>query len=139
MKLEEFLRHNRWQKITALFLATLIWLTVDRKLRRGGGVRLSLGGATRQLTGLPIRMLSAEGVELRCELTPRVANVTLRGDAGALNRLQDQEVQVFVPLLKPAGGEYRERLQVVAPGFDLVEVSPKEVLIRSSVPSTNRP
>ena len=70
---------------------------------------------------------------------PRVADVTLRGDPVALNRLQEQDVQVFVPLFRPGGGDRRERVQVVAPGFDLVEVSPKEVLIRSVVTSTNRP
>ena len=129
-----FFRHNRWQKITALLLATLIWFTVDRKLQHGGGVRLTLDGSTRQFERVPIRLLISHGTAERYETVPELATVTVRGDPGGLNRLRRMDLEVFASVDSiPSGGEVRQRIRVVLPGYEIVRVVPEEVLIRHPV------
>lgn len=77
-----FVRHNRWQKLTAFLLAVLIWLTVARKLRNGGGVHLTFDGSSRIFDGVPVHLLTADGSIGRCQLIPANVAVTLRGDPG---------------------------------------------------------
>ena len=122
-----FFHYNRWQKITALLLAILIWFTVDRKLHNGGGVH----GSTRQFEHVPVRLLITAATSERYEAVPDSVTVTLRGDPGGLNRLRLTELEVFAPAdALPAGGEVRQRIQVVVPGYEVVRVEPEEVLIR---------
>ena len=135
----QFVRHNRWQKLTALFLATLIWFTVNRKLRTGGGVRVTFDGSSRTFEGVPVRLLTPDGAFGKCEVRPATVTVTLRGDPGLLNRLRVSQVRAFANLDARPGGEVRVPLQVIAPGLDLVEVSPRDVLIRPASPSPKEP
>lgn len=139
MNWSRFVRHNRWQKLTAFLLATLIWLTVNRKLRNGGGVRLTFDGSSRVFEGVPVRLLTADGAVGRCQIVPATVAVTLRGDPGLLNRLGLEQIRAFATLDARPATELRVPLQVIASGFDLVEVSPKVVLIRPFSTSTNHP
>ncbi len=135
----QFVRHNRWQKLTAFLLAVLIWLTVARKLRNGGGVRLTFDGSSRVFEGVPVRLLTPDGSVGRCQLIPATVAVTLRGDPGLLNRLHADQIRAFAPLEIRPGSDVRVPLQVLASGFDVLEISPKEVLIRPFSPLTNHP
>ncbi len=135
-----FLQYNRWQKITALLLATLIWFTVDRKLQHGGGVRLTLDGSTRRFERVPVRLLLTSGTAERYEAVPEAVTVTLRGDPGGLNRLRPGELEVFASVDSlSVGTEVRRRVRMVVPGFEIVQAAPEEVLIRRSVLSESPP
>jgi len=138
MNWSEFWRHNRWQKLTALLLALLIWFTVSRKIRTGGGVRLTFDGSSRVFEGVPIRLLVPNDLLGRCTVVPNLVAVTLRGDPGLLNRLHPEQIQAFASLDAAPAQEISLPLQVVAPGFDVIEVSLKEVLIRP-ISATNSP
>ena len=129
MNWSQFFRHNRWQKLTAFLLAVLIWATVARKIRQGGAVRLTLDGSSRVFEGIPVRLLTPPGVSTLCQISPAAVAVTLRGDPGRLNRLSSEEIHALANLEAAPSHEISARLQVFAPGFEVLEVSPKEVLI----------
>lgn len=135
----EFVRHNRWQKLTALLLATLIWFTVNRKLRTGGGVRVTFDGSSRVFEGVPVRLLTPDGAFGKCQVSPATVTVTLRGDPGLLNRLRVAQIRAFASLEARPAGEVRIPLQVVAPGLDLVEVFPRDVVVRPAPPTSREP
>lgn len=135
----EFFRHNRWQKLTAFLLAILIWFTIARKLRTGGGVRLTFDGSSRVFDGVPVRLLTSDGQAGRCVVDPPKVAVTLRGDPGLLNRLRPDQIHAFAQLETPPTVEIVALLEVFATSFEVVEVSPKEVLIRPLSTSTNSP
>lgn len=139
MNWSEFFRHNRWQKLTAFLLAVLIWFTVARKLRSGGGVRLTFDGSSRVFDGVPVRLLTSDGQAGRCVVTPPRVAVTLRGDPGLLNRLRPDQIHAVAILETPPRVDIVALLEVFAPNFEVVEVSPKEVLIRPLSSSTNSP
>ncbi len=139
MSWSQFVRHNRWQKLTAFLLAVLIWATVARKIRQGGAVRLTLDGSSRVFEGIPVRLLSPPGVATLCQVSPPAVAVTLRGDPGRLNRLGTEEIHVLANLEAAPGQAISARLQVFAPGFEVLEVSPKEVLIAPSSTTNKNP
>jgi len=139
MSWSEFVHHNRRQKITALLLALMIWFTVSRKLRQGGGVRVTLSGSSRMFEGVPVRLLSRDGLPGKYSITPPTVTVTLRGDPGVLNRYTVEQIQAFVSLDATPTGQTSEKVEVVAAGCEVVEVSTKEVLIRPLPATTTVP
>ena len=138
MNWSEFIRHNRWQKITAFLLAVLIWFTIHRRVRTGGGVRLTLDGSSRVFEGVPVQLLTPNGSVGRCDVVPPKIAVTAKGDPGLLNRLQLSQIHAFVTLEQRPERETLSGVEAFAAGFDL-EVSPKEVLIRPVATVTNTP
>ena len=130
MSLHHFLVHNRWQKLFALLLATLIWFTVRQ------GVDRNSGPAYRTFTGVPIRVLTLASDLDQFRVTPAEVTVILRGKPDTLAQHSTRSVEAYVNLADHAGSPgSKVGVHVNAEGAEVVSVSPRDVAIERVTPT----
>lgn len=129
MSLHHFLAYNRWQKLFALLLATLIWFTVRQ------GVDRNPGPAYRTFTGVPIRVLTLASDLDQFRVTPAEVTVILRGKPDALAQHSTRSVEAYVNLADRAGSPgSKVGVHVHAEGAEVVSISPRDVAIERVSP-----
>ena len=114
-----------WLKLFSLALAMLIWFTVTFVSQRDTRTD------TRVLTNLPVSVLSAAEDVRNFKVSPERVEVTVRGDAEAVQNLQSDDVRAMVDLTGIAAvHELRRPLEVLVPaGITFLRVVPDHVQI----------
>ncbi len=124
-----FLRHlfieDFWWKLFSLGLAILIWVTVTFASQREPGT------APRIFSDLPVTVVSSSEDVRGFKVSPNVVEVTVRGDAEALQNLQSKDIRVSVDLTGVAAArDLREPVEVSVPaGITVMRVTPEEVQV----------
>jgi YbbR domain-containing protein len=95
MPLRSLILNHFWLKLISLVLAILIWLTVKSDL---GSATTE---ATRTFPNRPILLLTDKAEHVAVAANPSQASITVRGPAGLLNELTDQDIHVYVRLHEP--------------------------------------
>jgi hypothetical protein len=80
---------------------------------------------------IPIVVLSQAEESRRFSVNPKIATVTLQGEAGTLRNLRKQDIRVMVDLSDPGvSPDFHRRIEVSTPaGIAHVRVEPEEVQV----------
>ena len=128
--------HNFWWKLFSVVLATLIWLAVNATLSNEAVLtrRFTLANVTRKFPHRPIMVMTGTGEHPAVTIEPSDVSVLVRGPAELLSTLQEQDVQVFLPLQdhKNLPGDLPVIVHV-PPGIKEVVAFPEHVTVRSTV------
>jgi hypothetical protein len=113
-----FIRTNFWQKLWAMVLATLIWLTVH-----SGDPSLKGSEELRTLAAVPVNVIGSDPGSV--QLTPPMVDVKVRGVRARIRELQPGDLLAVVSSAGPGS-----RVRVFAPdGVRVDSVSPSVVLV----------
>lgn len=93
MPLRSLIVDHFWLKLISLVLAILIWLTVRSDL--------GSGEPTRTFSNRPILLLTDNAEHVAVAANPSQASITVRGPAGLLKELTDQDIHVYVRIHDP--------------------------------------
>jgi YbbR domain-containing protein len=123
MPLRSLILNHFWLKSISLVLAILIWLTVKSDL--GSRER------TRTFPNRPILLLTDKAEHVAVAANPSQASITVRGPAGLVNELTDQDIHVYVRLQDPRqiGGELPVHAHVPS-GATVVLINPATATIK---------
>ena len=123
MPLREIFTRNRWQKGLAVFLATMIWVTV-----RSGFDPM---GEDHELASVEVAVLAAPADTGVYRLNPSTVRVSYRVESKTGFTLQPEDLEVFVNILGEVNPAGLHELHVHAPdGVRVVEVVPKRVVVQ---------
>jgi len=129
MAWREFFVTNRWQKLAALVLAVLIWLTVRPGSQLAPIIR-DLGQEARTFESLPVRVLTRASDLGRYRIEPRTVTVVLRGNPSVIGLVEPVHLNVYVSLTDDGMLIGTRQINVVAPtGTEVVSVLPREALV----------
>ncbi len=114
-----------WLKLFSLALAMLIWFTVTFVSQRDTRTN------TRLLTNLPVSVLSSAEDVRNFKVSPERVEVTVRGDAEAVQNLQSDDIRAMVDLTGIAAvHELRRPIEVLVPaGIAFLRVVPDHVQV----------
>ncbi len=126
MRLRQLITRNLGWKVVSVVLATLVWLS----FRSGVPSRIKQGG-TVSLPRQEVRILKLADDTRQYRLEPSTVDITLGGNPDVLDRLQIDDLHVFVragrgplPPAKP------QPVSVHAPaGITVLAITPPEVTI----------
>jgi YbbR domain-containing protein len=130
----EFLRHlifrDFWLKLLSLALAILIWLTVSFT-KEGMSVKGIGSNSQSTLTffNVPVLVMSEASDVHDFKVNPSSVDVTVRGDAKALESLQIHQIRALVDLtgVEMVRGLKKKIEITTPPGFTYVSIAPEEV------------
>ena len=128
MSWKSLFQESLWQKLFALGLAILIWLTVSSsEAVRFGALDVE---SVQEISGVPIVVLTRAADVWRYEVRPDRVSVTLRGPSGLLSAVTAMRMEAYVNLveLDQASGEVEIHVNAPA-GTRVVEVDPSRVLV----------
>jgi hypothetical protein len=135
MPLRDFILNNFKWKLSALFLAMLVWFLIQLAMSEG----FHLGDApledfrTYTFFRQPIRVMANPGERSPYRLTPSNVDVVIRSTKGALNRLTENDIKVFVTLTDAPEGvaETKEVFVYVPDNVEVydIQVSPAAVKV----------
>jgi YbbR domain-containing protein len=99
MPVREFILNNFWLKLFSLVLAVMIWLAIR------GNIRTQLAGGQNPFRlpandqfARPIMLMTSGDDHQAYVVDPLAVNVKVTGDSDALNKLNPNDIQVFVRL-----------------------------------------
>lgn len=127
MAWRDLVQHNFWWKLTAVILAGLIWLTVDKE-KRGGSASKS-GEATRRFEGVSVQLLLEPGIATTLSVSPKTVHLVARGQSGELELLAAEDFTVYARVdSRSHKTNGRSPLRAVAPeGIHVDEILPSEI------------
>ena len=130
-------QENLWQKLFALGLAILIWLTVSSsEAVRFGALDVE---AVQEIADVPIVVLTRAADVWRYEVRPERVSVTLRGPAGQLSTVTAMGMEAYVNLVELDQGSGEVEIHVNAPvGTRVIEVDPPRVRVERIPESTHK-
>lgn len=128
MSWKTLFQENFWQKLFALGLAILIWLTVSSsEAVRFGELDVE---AVQEIADVPIVVLTRAADVWRYEVRPERVSVTLRGSAGLLGAVTAMRMEAYVNLVEQDQSTGDVEIHVNAPvGTRVVEVDPPRVKV----------
>jgi YbbR domain-containing protein len=120
-----------WPKLVCLVLAILIWSLVSLAIKKEVSPPSLPSGPTTRRTypNIPVMILSS-GTEPRSFIiNPTRIEVAVRGEAKAMQSLQDKDIRAVVDVTDIADAlDMRKRVEVTVPeGVAVVSISPEEV------------
>lgn len=126
MRLPPFVTRNVGWKLVSIALATLVWLS----LRSGVPGRLRHGG-TVSLPRQEVHLLKSPGDTRQFRIEPAVVDIIVGGEAEVLERMQPEDLTVFVRMGKGTlPPSTPQPVQVYAPaGVTVLAINPPEVVI----------
>jgi YbbR domain-containing protein len=133
-----WLRHiifgDFWLKLFSLAMAVLIWLTVNFAIQRQVSPMspINLIMTERVIPNLPVVILSSAAEDVRgLRVNPKEVEVTVRGEAKAVDNLHSTDIKVIVDLTGiEAAHDLRKKIQITTPaGVTYVKVEPDEVQV----------
>lgn len=118
---------NRWQKALALFLATMIWLTVRSSSMEGVGE----GTEDELEIQTAVAVLASASDTGVYRLTPPTVTVTLQLGAKSTQHRPPEDLEVFVNVVGEDAVDGDHPLHVHAPeGVRIRKVIPKQVHVK---------
>lgn len=131
-------QENLWQKLFALGLAILIWLTVSSsEAVRFGALDVE---AVQEIPDVPIVVLTRAADVWRYEVRPERVSVTLRGPAGQLSTVTAMGMEAYVNLVEQDQASGEVEIHVNAPvGTRVIEVDPPRVRVQRIAESIGTP
>ncbi len=132
MSLRSFISHNFWLKIFSLILASLIWFAMQSNQSLFAPRR-----KTREFR-CPVGLLTPPGPGSRplYGLEPGAVIVKVRGDEGALRKLDPTTILAYVRLPEVTTLTRSLRVEVVVPReVTLEEVAPDQVSLQTVKPA----
>lgn len=130
MALRDYVFEKFGWKVISLVIASLFWMAIDSNNQTGQRPDRNMIVSTLPLR-LQIALMTAAQDVRRYKVSPGIVEVTLGGSAGALERIRESDVGVFIDL-KDVGDarRLRRKVQVYPPtGVSLVGVMPAEVSV----------
>lgn len=139
MAWRDLVQHNFWWKLTAIILASLIWLTVD-KGERGRNANKS-GDAARRFERVPVQLLTEPGFANAISISSKTVNLVARGQSDVLEHLSSEDFAVYARINgRSDKTNGRSLLRVDAPdGIRVEEIVPWEITFEKSTQSTLKP
>ena len=125
----KFLRHifleDFFLKLFSLLLAVVVWLIVTFASQKEAGI------TPRVFSGLPVRVLSSTEDVRGFKVSPNVVEITVQGNAKALQSLQSKDIRAVVDLTGVAAArDLHKSIEVAVPaGVAFIRVAPEEVQI----------
>jgi YbbR domain-containing protein len=132
--LRKLIFQDLWLKLFSFALAVLIWFTVNYATKSDVSPVASLSLAPREhrtFRQVPV-LVMCPAEELRgFVIAPKVVEVTVEGDPGLLQKLQEREIRVVVDLTGIVSAQdLRKRIEVSTPtSVKPVKVDPEEVQV----------
>ena len=116
-------------KLFSLFLAVVIWLTVNRILHESYTAADSGGGSTLTYGSLPVLIVAAAQDVHLYRVAPDTVSVTVSGSPDTIAVLQANQIRATVDLTDiTSASDLKRRVEVsVPPGVTLVNVEPPKV------------
>jgi hypothetical protein len=150
MAWKDVILNNFAWKVTALVLATAVWLTFKWE-RHGEALELRTPDSLLKLTssadfvGLPVRVLKSPGDFREFRLSPNTIDVTIAGESALLKKLRGSDLLAFVDVTLMGEDVITNLVQIHGPpGIQLVQADPAVVTLeeirrddRSNLPSTD--
>jgi YbbR domain-containing protein len=131
MPARNLILHNFWWKLLSLFLAALLWLTINisfqKNERETMAAREVETESRRQFYGIPIALLTSSGNSNRFAVKPELVSVDVASkDNAALDDLQPRLVQAFVDVSDAEDEkEFRKPVQIHVPqDFVVIAINP---------------
>ena len=114
-----------WWKLFSLGLAILIWLTVTFVSQKEPGT------APRVFSDVPVTVVSSTDDVRAFKVSPSVVDITVRGDADALQNLRSKDIRALVDLTGVAAArDLRKPVTVSVPaGITFMGARPQEVQV----------
>ncbi len=138
MPWKSLFQENLWQKLFALGLAILIWLTVSSsEAVRFGALHVE---EVQEITEVPIVVLTRATDVWRYEVRPERVSVTLRGPSGLLSAVTALRMEAYVNLVEQEQAPGEVEIHVNAPvGTRVIDVDPPRVLVERIREASQRP
>ena len=119
MAFRDYITHNFGWKLLSLLLAALTWLVIETKSGNEQKLRDSpvvTGAPSRSFSAVPVTVLSSATNSGHFTVVPDTVTVKLTGKQEDLERLQLQDIRVFVDVTG-TGDEikFQKTIQVQAP------------------------
>jgi YbbR domain-containing protein len=135
MSLRNFFQHNLGLKIFSLFLATLIWVSIqfgmDNNLKLPQNLILNV--ENKGMLHLPVGVLTASSNLTSYVVSPNEVLVSLTGDAAAIRELTPRTVKAYVDLTQNQQAQsdvHTVRVHLPA-GVTLLRVVPQSVRVEA--------
>jgi YbbR domain-containing protein len=138
MSWKTLFQENFWQKLFALGLAILIWLTVSSsEAVRFGAMDVE---EVQEIAEIPIVVLTRAADVWRYEVRPDRVSVTLRGPAGLLSAVTAMRMEAYVNLVEQDQASGEVEIHVNAPvGTRVIEVDPPRVMVERIREQSQKP
>ena len=138
MSWKSLLQENFWQKLFALGLAILIWLTVSSsEAVRFGALDVE---SIQEIGDVPIVVLTRAADVWRYEVRPERVSVTLRGPSGLLGSVTAMRMEAYVNLVEQDQASGEVEIHVNAPvGTRVIQVDPPRVLVQRIPEPSSKP
>jgi YbbR domain-containing protein len=131
--LRQLVVHDFWLKLFSLGLAVVTWFTVAYAIQRRSAPISNITLNTHQLTlyKVPVVVLSSASDVHDFRVDPREVQVTVQGEPGVLEKLQNSDIRPLVDLTGIEGpADLRKRIEVSTPsGVTFVRVFPPDVKV----------
>lgn len=139
MAWRDLVQHNFWWKLTAIILASLIWLTVDKGER--GRNADKPGDAARRFERVPVQLLTEPGFANAISISPKTVSLVVRGKSDMLELLSAEDFAVYARLNgRSDQTNGRTPLRVNAPdGIHVDEIIPSEITFEKSTEFAPKP
>jgi YbbR domain-containing protein len=136
MAFRDYIVHNFGWKLLSLLLAALTWLVIETDTRKEQKLHDSpvvTGAPSRTFSGVPVTVLSPAASTGRFSVAPETVMVTIFGKQEDLERLQLQDIRVFVDVTG-TGDEikFQKKIQVQAPKDFKATANPENVSVERS-------
>jgi YbbR domain-containing protein len=129
MAYRDYILHNFWWKLLSLLLAALTWLTIETAFKKEETLRetpVVTGTSSRSFPSVAVTLLSSATNTGRFTVTPQAVTVEVSGKPEDLEKLQVQDIKVFVDITDTDDEiKFGKTIQVQAPrDFKAVALPP---------------
>src|ERR1700677_5013352 len=101
MAYRDYILHNFWWKLLSLLLAALTWLTIETAFKKEETLRetpVVTGTSSRSFPSVAVTLLSSAADTGRFTVTPQAVVVEVTGKQEDLEKIQVQDIKVFVDI-----------------------------------------
>jgi YbbR domain-containing protein len=118
-------------KLSSLFLAVAIWLTVHKIYDEPRNLSAAPAGSTVTFDNLPVLIVSTAADVRNFRVAPTTVKVTVSGSADIMSRLQANQLRAVADLTEIESARDLHRLVDISapPGVTLVSVDPPKVAV----------
>lgn len=139
MYIHRNISNNYWLKLFSLVLATLIWFVISSNFRSAEtpvNITALRPSGSRDFRRPVVVMMAARNVQ-PFEVDPSEVTVKVLGEASILNKLRDDDIEVYVNLMNVQNPQGSFRVDVGHPReVTIQQVWPAHVYVKSPTPTT---
>ncbi|HKQ38961.1 MAG TPA: CdaR family protein [Verrucomicrobiae bacterium] len=138
MYIHRHISNNYWLKLFSLVLATLIWFVISSNFR-SAETPLKLAplrpGSSRDFRRPVVVMMPARNVQ-PFQVEPAEVTVKVLGEQAVLNKLRDDDIEVYVNLMNVQNPHGSYRVEVGHPReLTIQQVWPAHVYVKAPTPA----